>query len=136
MTDNEVFRNASPIANPLIEHPDLRKGFQRPKEWGEKTPDLIEAEVISRQMRMIERLQRERGARRERERAWERDWEKSREACYRERKEFVGNWREQVGAGTARDKEGGGAISQEAAGKEDDWQLGDEAEKKGRCASL
>lgn len=60
VTENDVFRNASPIRHPLIEHPDLEKGFQRPKEWGEKTPDLIEAELISRQMREIDRSRAER----------------------------------------------------------------------------
>ena len=60
VTESDVYRNASAIRHPLIEHPDLEKGFQRPKEWGEKTPDLIEAELISRQMRGIDRLRAER----------------------------------------------------------------------------
>jgi hypothetical protein len=60
ITESDVYRNASPIPHPLIEHPDLEKGFQRPKEWGEKTPDLIEAEAISAQMRKIDQLRRER----------------------------------------------------------------------------
>jgi hypothetical protein len=54
----------------LIEHPDLEKGYQRPKEWGERSPDLVEAELISGQMRGIERLRRDREL--QRERAWER----------------------------------------------------------------
>lgn len=60
ITESDVYRNSSPVPHPLIEHPDLEKGFQRPKEWGEKTPDLIEAEVISEQMRRIDRLKMER----------------------------------------------------------------------------
>jgi hypothetical protein len=60
ITESDVYRTASPIPYPLIEHPDLEKGFQRPKEWGEKTPDLIEAEAISEQMRKIDQLRRER----------------------------------------------------------------------------
>lgn len=57
--ESDVYRNASAIRHPLIDHPDLEKGFQRPKEWGEKTPDLIEAELISRQMRDMDRLRAE-----------------------------------------------------------------------------
>lgn len=60
ITESDVYRNASPIWRPLIEHPDLENGFQRPKEWGKKTPDLIEAEAISRQLRMIDRLRAQR----------------------------------------------------------------------------
>lgn len=60
ITNSDVYRNASLISRPLIEHPDLEKGFQRPKEWGEKTPDLIEAEAISRQMGRVDRLGAER----------------------------------------------------------------------------
>ncbi len=56
ITESDVYRNSSPIPHPLIDHPDLEKGFQRPKEWGEKSPDLIEAETISGQMRRIDRL--------------------------------------------------------------------------------
>ncbi|ERF76728.1 hypothetical protein EPUS_02267 [Endocarpon pusillum Z07020] len=59
VTESDVYRNASAIRHPLIDHPDLEKGFQRPKEWGEKTPDLIEAELISRQMRATDRLRAE-----------------------------------------------------------------------------
>jgi hypothetical protein len=60
ITESDVYRNASRIPNPLIDHPDLEKGFQRPKEWGEKTPDLIEAEMISGQMWRIDQLKQER----------------------------------------------------------------------------
>ncbi len=59
VTESDVYRNASPIRHPLIGHPDLEKGFQRPKEWGEKTPDLVEAELISRQMRDMDRARAE-----------------------------------------------------------------------------
>jgi hypothetical protein len=34
--------------------------FQRPKEWGRKTLDLLEAEVISEQMREFDQLRQER----------------------------------------------------------------------------
>ena len=60
ITESDVYRNSSPIRHPLIEHPDLEKGFQRPKEWGKRTPDLIEAKAISAQMRRIDRLRAER----------------------------------------------------------------------------
>ncbi|KAF7504221.1 hypothetical protein GJ744_002543 [Endocarpon pusillum] len=56
VTASDAYRNASAIRHPVIDHPDLEKGFQRPKEWGEKTPDLIEAELISSQMRAVDRL--------------------------------------------------------------------------------
>jgi hypothetical protein len=59
ITDSDIFRDASPIPHPLIEHPDIEQ-FQRPKEWGSKTPDLIEAEAISKQMRGIDRLRQQR----------------------------------------------------------------------------
>lgn len=59
ITESDVYRNASSIPHPLIEHPDLEK-FRRPEEWGEKTPDLIEAEAISKQMRGMARLRQER----------------------------------------------------------------------------
>jgi hypothetical protein len=92
ITETDVYRNASPIPNPLIEHPELEKGFQRPKEWGEKTPDLIEAEAISGEMRRIERLRRERAGK---ERL--RDLEEQREA--RDKKERTGSWVEDTTAG-------------------------------------
>jgi hypothetical protein len=60
ITESDVYRSASPIPHPRIDHPDLEKGFPRPKEWGEKTPDLIEAELISSQMRRMDRLRAER----------------------------------------------------------------------------
>lgn len=58
ITDSDVFHNASSIPYPLIEHPDIEQ-FQRPKEWGRKTPDLFEAEVISKQMRELDQLRQE-----------------------------------------------------------------------------
>jgi hypothetical protein len=58
VTDSDVFRNASSIPHPLIDHPDIEQ-FQRPKEWGRKTPDLLEAEAISQEMRELDQLRQE-----------------------------------------------------------------------------
>lgn len=63
ITESDVFRNASPIPRPLIEHPDLEQGFKRPREWGPPSPDLKEAQAISGQMRRIDWLKNERDGR-------------------------------------------------------------------------
>lgn len=60
-TESDLYLNASPIQHVKIEHPDLEKGLpSRPGECGERTTDLIEAELISGQIRRIDYLRQER----------------------------------------------------------------------------